>query len=466
MTGRVVKDRPTRLVEECVLQGGVRAFRKTARIKNHPWRRFLATLHLSSLDVEARRLASAQALGVRVPRVLGIDRSHWWFPREVRLSTETLEGFSHVDTTTIQWEVFAEQLGAALRSWHRLGVVHRDLHPGNVLQDRFGSLALIDGRNLLIRGRLSKGDRRESLLTVLRGFRPLREPACLDAFRRGYGDDEAPDIWDGLPIAAESDLTRHLKDRAKRALRSNLDFHVVQRRGKRWQLRVGFEPPDDVQDLLEAPQRTFKQGRSATVILAAMASGAEPVVLKVFHPQSKPLRELWNRIRGSRAQRAFVRGHLLELLQVPTPRVLGYCDESRWPRKSVSYLLTECSKGTQITEVWDDLDPADRRLLLTSLAQGVGRIHRANCSHHDLKGRNVLWSRAEGISFLDLDSLTVLSSALTPDRRLSDLSRLAAGIREVRQFSTRDALGFLRAYGDAAGIDDHRSLFWALNQKA
>jgi tRNA A-37 threonylcarbamoyl transferase component Bud32 len=261
---------------------------------------------------------------------------------------------------------------------------------------------------------------------------------------------------------SEEDLCAHLHRRARRSLTTNPDFHTLRESGITWQVRAGYKPPKDVESFITHPTSFLKQGRSATVARLALGVDSSDIVIKAFHPKGRALRELWNRFRGTRARRAFYRGHLLELLGIPTPRVLAYAEVARFPEQALSYLITDLVPGVPITTVWGSMSALERRNALEELGTILGRLHRARCSHRDLKGRNVLWSKDSGFSLLDLDSLDVLSRAVSSGRQLSDLRRLAKGVKEVTGFRTRDALQFAKAYVSAFGKGNRRELVRAL----
>lgn len=445
MIVELVKDRPTRRVERLRGDDGSDLHRKTAILDRHPGRRLLALLGLGGLAREARNLKRAAALGVPVPRLAGMERGPGVPPRWMSLTTETLQGFAPVPADAGRDPEFARSLGRALGEWHAKGVLHLDLHPGNLLRSDAGEFAMLDGADLRIRRCLDSRDRRRGILVLLRGLRDLRASGSWEAFQDGYGPGLDSAGFRRIAAGAQGDLVRHLRRRSRRALRENPGFGAVRAGGLRWQARRGFVPPADPEEWLGSIANRVKSGGSSTVQWTP-----DGHVLKVFHPRPGLLRGLADLLRGSRAERAFQRGHLLELLGIPTPRVLAYAVAARFPRRGRSYLIAERFPGEQITAAWSRLSPEERSRALRDLGTVVGRLHRAGCSHRDLKGRNILWSKERGISILDMDGLRLRKIPLADAERMRDLARLARGAGEVA-FHRRDALIWARSYAAAFG---------------
>jgi tRNA A-37 threonylcarbamoyl transferase component Bud32 len=185
----------------------------------------------------------------------------------------------------------------------------------------------------------------------------------------------------------------------------------------------------------------LKRSRSSTVVLHGSDS-----VLKAFHPRriASRLGNLW---RGTRARRAFRQGHRLELLGIPTPRVLAFADGHQSLFASRSWLITELvPEATHATAFLASVtDPSRTDRFLRDVGALVGRLHRSGLAHRDLKGRNILRTVDDHAILVDLDGLKDQGCVSRAVQR-RDLARLFRSAREVPQLEPRKARVFLRSY--------------------
>ena len=437
----VVKDRPTRRVVRMVGSDGQTQYRKTSVLKSHFWRRIRARLGIGGISREARQLRRVAARDVVVPRVVSCELEGGLLPTKQHLVTEALEGYAHLETGGEVDPQIAHKLGVALRGWHDKGVLHEDLHRQNLLRRDAGEWALLDGDRIILVDNASATQRRKNILTLMRGLRGLRTESVLSEFLRGYGDHDAVADPDRLTQEARWDLVLHCRERAKRALKQNPDFAHRTAGDLHWHCKAAFHPPDAAELERSQSEDVLKAGNSTTVFRW------RDTVVKVFHRRGRIFSRLRAMLRGTRAQRAFVHGHLLELLGISTAPVLAFADASPWRTVQTSYLVTEDAKAAdQLTSVFWDLSTSDRLAVARRLGDVLGRMHDAGCLHGDLKGRNILRLSNGELWLLDLDGMTTTTIPAPHDACIKDLQRLARTAQERTPPSPREMLAWARAY--------------------
>ncbi len=451
MKREVVKDRTTREVARMQWPTGEDVHQKTIRLEGHPWRRIAAFFGRDAARREFVRLLELRARGVTAPEPLDCARvPPRGIPRALILTTRTLSDYRPLRAGEEISRGFPAAWGRALARIHELGIEHRDLHRGNLMLrelagDAFDFALLDADRVRFFSGPLPPSARRRQILLALRALRGLRERSALREFLAAYGDDYGFATRTALDLAAQRDLLRHLRSRSRRALRTNPDFEAREAEGLVWQVRSGFPIPAGA----TAPRSSadqLKDGGASSVWKAA-----DRTIVKSF------AKRLWSaRFRvgpKSRAHLSFQRGHRLELLGVPTPRVLACADGAAGGR---SLLVTEELVGAlQISEYVRRCESArDIRDLARTLGSLLGRLHASRISHRDLKGRNLLRTPDGAVWIIDLEAMR----EGRPRRYIKDLIRFLRSAREA-EAKTRPALpAFARAYALARSLDPGRGL--------
>jgi len=202
-------------------------------------------------------------------------------------------------------------------------------------------------------------------------------------------------------------------------------------------LRRLLENPDEA---LERCTRWFKCGphRSSTV------GCIDGFVLK-RHNRKKWGNLFKDLFRQSRARRAFRQAFHLELLGIPTARVVAAAERRSWRVLCGSYLVTVEIPGAIDLESYLNTGVLPGHELIQRMATLIARLHKEGFSHRDLKGANILLD-AHGQPYLvDLDGLRDLRQ-VSDARAAADLERLARSVREHPHVTRADYRAFLRAY--------------------
>ncbi len=384
----------------------------------------------------------------------------------------------------------AEGLGAFLAGKHRAGLLHHDLHPGNLLV------------------RFAAGGRVELFLIDLHAVRlgpPLPWPASLGnlvilnrwfALRCSRADRRR--AW-GAYCAARDDLRLDERCAARRVEQAtHTSFvrfaHTLDRRclgGNRHFRKfrgpgvVGYATADLDPAALEAllaagdglfddPRvRVLKKSRSSAVVEteASAAGRVRRVICKRFNATawSDPLAAL---LRPTGALRSWVLGHGLRFRGLPTPRPLAVWHRTRMGLPTDGYLLMEkAPDAVELPRFVRSLDaepPAERRrrlrALLAETAGVVRMMHERNVSHRDLKAPNLLvspadWTlgyrglcesahpggRRDRVWLVDLVGVR-RHGRLGRARRVQNLARLNTSFLVTEGLTRSDRLRFLRTY--------------------
>lgn len=391
------------------------------------WRAFA---HLARVGIPAPR---PRALGI-LPggdRILAVDF----------LTGRTLD--AELRSGTPDRARLACDLGELVAALHAQGIVHRDLHHGNVFMTEAGPL-LLDlqlarpGRSR--KGRLRDiGDLEASLEPDFTLAQRVRFRAAALALSRPYDETSRQ----ALRQAGAASLERsraHAASRCRRALRPGRRFARAEYAGASGLRRREIEPAalgqvlsahrDGLGETLQRDTRSW---------ITAVAADDLRVVVKQSVPVGL-LGALTDLFRGSPARRAWLAGFGLEAHGIGAARPLAFLERRRFGLPSDSLLVmadlrpgqpAPALAGTRAGEVVD---------VLTRLA---GRLHARGILHRELTADRV-WLSPDG------DALEPRLAGLDHVRfrtRLSDAER-------------RRGLALLNAtLPDAAGATDRHRAF-------
>ncbi len=457
-------------------------------------------LRPSKAKSEAERTREAGARGVPTLEPLAVGESpdgSYLLTRTV-LDARTLTAFLEEELPRLDArrrarirQRLATALGRFLARMHEAGVVHDDLHPGNLLL-RLGAadavdLTLIDLYAVRIEAPLDWPRSRDNLVILNRWF--VLRSARSDRLR----------CWIAYQAARDRTKSRHtIQDLENRTLQSNLRFWRTKERrclgGNRWFRRVrsavavGSAAADmelsDLAPLLADPDEPFR--RSGVVVLKDSPSSTViefdlPVggaTCRVIYKRFAVTRwtDPWAALfRPAPALRSYIMGHGLRLRGLPTPRPLAVWHRTRFGLLYEGYLLTAKAQNAVELPAYvaalGSFSPVKRRAVLHDLINQAGRLlaalHQRRLSHRDLKGANLLvndapWfvasrgamesSRATDkisprpqIWFIDLVGVR-RHDQLTIGRRAQNLARLYASFHGRGLVTRTDLLRFLQAY--------------------
>lgn len=403
----------------------------------------------------------------------------------------------------------APHLARFVASMHEAGIVHRDLHPGNLLVDapllqplspRQGDagspttkagreLVLVDLQAVSLRrakthlpgtsGAVAPGfsapldwrASRSNLITLNLYFsqRATRSDRC--RFWRHYVLCRPGLVTD--PRAAARALEqqtaraarRFWERRDRRCMRQGRYFYRRVRNGAH-ALAVRDFPVQRLDALLasldapleDADAQVLKRSSGSQVARLDLPDG--PGVLRCIYKRWRPrnVREiLLSWLRTSKAMHAWRMGHALRQRGIATPRPLAVIERRTLTRGVCSYVLWEqISDAKHLHRVAERLSMLPRRRgrhalrgLASRLARLLRSLHQAGFGHRDLKAANILVQgppeAPNGIYLLDLDAASH-HRAVPWRRRLRDLSRLLVSFTQGTTVNRAAKLRFFDAY--------------------
>ncbi len=334
----------------------------------------------------------------------------------------------------------ASLLADLVATLHSLGLRHTDLHPNNLLVIRDGSSWRLEVLDLpALEEMPGPGSLLEHLVQLNHFFEPLatRAERCrvlrlLE--RRGLTVDGGA-RW--IEAATRRYRRRFYRRRDRRCLRQSKYFRAI--RAGRF---VGMAAadwasllPDDEAAMARALAITQFTKRSRGGESGFAILGGRRVFIK-RDPENggRRSRGPWPRVledwcRGTRAQRAWRRGHALLVRGVGTARPLAWIDRRDGLRGRWGMIITEALDGYRpLDRVLPELHGPDRAACIETVAREIRRLHDSGLSHRDLKAQNILLRRDRAswrAVLVDMDGLGGPSRRVTEGRRVKDLMRLA-----------------------------------------
>jgi serine/threonine protein kinase len=514
---QVVKHGPHRTVYQVHLPGLQFHLKHYRLMDTRAWLRQLARPPKARMEYDRALAVAARRIPTIMPLGLGEDYRNsgsgdsYLVTRSLdgteplnRFLETTLATFPRVRQLALRQHV-AKELGRFLARMHDAGIVHRDLHAGNLLiclepGDRL-ALFLIDLHAVRLGPPLKRASALANLAIFNRWF--ILRASCTDRLRfwHAYCQARCHDAPRGAPITRSVIATVRSTPRSDdcgRALGRALEqrtwtsnLHFWRRRDRRClatnryyeRLRspgaVGHAvrdlDRDTVAALLADPDEPFrrrgakflKNSASSTVVeFAIPVNGAMvPVIYKRFRVTtwSDPWLAL---VRRTPAVRSWVHGHGLRERFLPTARPLAVIHRRSWGLAHEGYLLTEkipaaVDLATCVAALKPRGNIEHRRslhILIDHVARLVRELHRRRLSHRDLKAVNVLVQKDEGgkaassphrsfgpIWLIDLVGVKCYRR-LPRSRRLQNLARLHASFLQSPCITRTDKLRFLRTY--------------------
>jgi tRNA A-37 threonylcarbamoyl transferase component Bud32 len=470
----VVKHGPHRTVYRVALPG-VHFYLKHYRLANtRAWLRQL--VRPSQARVEFRRAARIAARGVPTITPLALGE-RWRGPRPcenffISQTLDDAEPLNQFIETTLPHMPAAAQprlrrclagaLAELLARMHDRGVLHNDLHPGNLLIRLRGEhveLFVIDLFAVRLKRALGWETARDNLVMLNRWFVLRSSRSDRLRFWRTYWRlrREHLEELDDARVAA-LDLERRTwasnlifwKHRDRRCLFTNRYFRRVHSAAAVGHVVNDLEA-ETIRALTANPDEPFrrpgvkllKDSRSATV--AELKLGGRRVIYKRFRTTSA-LDPWLALVRRSKALRSWVSGQGLRERCMPTPRPLAVLHRRHNGLWQDGYLLMEKIENARDLHSYLGASPDfhDKRRRIEQVAQLVRDLHRRQLSHRDLKAANVLLTES-ACWLIDLVGV-VRYDRLRRKRRLQNLTRLHASFHQGGALTRSDKLRFLRAY--------------------
>ena len=390
-----------------------------------------------------------------------------------------------------------KQLADIVARMHQAGVIHADLHCGNVLVRTSGDrpkLVLTDLHRIRRRRRLSRRARSANLAMLLHDRIDFTTRAERLRFLKHYlrvaGAEGTLRGW-AMMIAelARRHTRRQHAQRDRRVMGNNKYFRPI-RLADHWRGHVilaskwkmaGARAADLVltgemwREALADPSalldktagEVVKDSQSSLVISRRLRLGENEIDVHIKYARRKrPWKVILDCFRPARSTRAFQLGHKLLTRRIPTALPLAALERRIGPFLLGSLLITETVDGPETNQflnrwmAWPrqgraELDEAQKRVLardvLGQLGRLMHRLHDHSMAHRDLKASNMLirWDQKTSpqVALIDLDGLRH-TGLLTARQRFQGLMRLNVSLLECpavnRAGRLRMLLGYLR----------------------
>ncbi|MBM4071489.1 MAG: hypothetical protein FJ271_21520 [Planctomycetes bacterium] len=444
--------------------------------------------YMKAIEVTRRGVATFVPLGLgERPTLLGAEESY--LISRALDETEPLSTFIEHTLPSLpaaRRSALVPRLAIAIGEYigrmHDAGILHHDLHAGNLLlrleRDDEPVLFLVDLHAVSLHSPLDWPTSQRNLVVfnrwLARSLSRTNRLRCWKAYcrvRNRAGESPAPahlrrTLADDLERRTAASQIRFSLRRDGRCCAESRCFRRLRGPGLAGHA-VADVDPWLVETLLADPEGPFGWRDSRILKTSASSTVAE---IAVAGPAG-PRRYIYKQIRGGTfkdalaglfrpppALRSWRSGHAMLDRSLPTPRPLLVLQRRRAGCSQDGFLLTE--------KIEDALDlkaflarlaarPTDERQrrqrhLIDQLAGIIRDMHRWRLSHRDLKAANILVSEGGSetacrVCLIDLVGVTH-GRRLPRRRRLQNLARLNASFVDNIAINQADRLRFLRTY--------------------
>jgi serine/threonine protein kinase len=391
-----------------------------------------------------------------------------------------------------------KRLARLIARMHDAGIVHRDLHCGNVLIDPNDRPVLMDLHRISRHRRLSRRRRALNLAQLYHDRQYVTTRTERLRFLRHYLDESGcGGTLRGWDILVEGFARRHTvrqyRQRDKRIVGRNRYFSPIKLPGG-WRGRVVLASKrrmggsraaehtftvDDWREFLADPDALLETGEdgeivknSPSTIIVRRTVNVGGHDLDLFIKRSR--RKHWRKIladafRPSRALRAFKLGHQLLTRRIATALPVLAVERRVGPFLVDSILVTEAVHAPNLHDfmnTWLSVPPrsdtpmsvARQRQLAQQVLWELGRVvqslHDNHFAHRDLKATNirVRWSPGQSpeVVLVDLDGVSHVN-LITTRRKWRGLMRLNVSLLQCPPVThagrLRMLLGYMRRPG-------------------
>ena len=354
-------------------------------------------------------------------------------------------------------------LAVFIKEIHRKGILHRDLHAGNIIVQEQGKdivkLYLIDLHDVDILNKLT-------ISQILKNFAQINNPKARNTDRIRFIKEYTRDN-DNLkhPYKKYARIVGKLTDkrldklwqrRGKRCLKENKYFLFLKKDGfcgfllrkyEKQYLENNLINPDII--LNDSGSRICKNGRTTKSGIARVNINRE-IFIKRYNNKGL-FYSLKNMFRKSRAIKTWKVANGLIVRGIPTPRPIMVLVKRRWRILHESFLVSETVSGSCSLKLYLKQQPFNdqesKKAFYLRLATFLAGLHTRRGVHGDLKANNILVLRGgKNIKFyfVDLDKAKIYKK-FKADNAIRDLARLNADGIEL-SINKTDRFRFFKFY--------------------
>jgi len=223
---------------------------------------------------------------------------------------------------------------------------------------------------------------------------------------------------------------RRLRKKLRRCLRTNQRYLRIKASGCLAVFDRSFCQGADQLEFVRRIDELMDKGellkKGSTCFVSHFMWNSKDVVTKRYNHQGL-VHSLRHTIKRPRAFRAWINGHRLMGLEIPTAKPLAYFEERKGPLVWKSYLVTEYVEGQMLYHFLRDSNVTQERrsIVARQVAEMLDKLGKYRITHGDLKHSNVLITET-GPVLTDLDGMKVHKWNLAYKiSRSKDLARLA-----------------------------------------
>jgi tRNA A-37 threonylcarbamoyl transferase component Bud32 len=160
-------------------------------------------------------------------------------------------------------------------------------------------------------------------------------------------------------------------------------------------------------DLIEKLDALMDNGKiikcDVTTYLSHVSWNNKEVVIKRYNHKGF-IHSLRHSVLISRARRSWLNAHLLQMLNIPTPKPLAFIEIYKGPILWQSYLITEFVEGIKLYYFLQTANDEARLKIALHIRELLDKLGENRIIHGDLKLSNIIVSKA-GLVLTDLDSM-------------------------------------------------------------
>ncbi|MDT8311038.1 MAG: lipopolysaccharide kinase InaA family protein [Methylophaga sp.] len=348
------------------------------------------------------RLPAIELLSENTQGLLAI--AYHWLP--------DARAFNEAD---LQQPEYCQQLLELMADLHQAGLTHEDLHVDNLLISA-EKLYLVDYAAVkqLAEKPLGETASLNNLALLIVQFTDAGQQHLKDKFADYCALRNWP-LTEKLSMQLEKAVKKAWRKRQRAYLKKcfrdctmtayHHSFRMEYAFRREFLNAVGTDFIDQL-DRLIADGELLKDGNSATV--AKVILDGQMLVIKRYN-----LKSFWHFLkrcgRPSRAANAWRFGRLLELIGLPTPKVLGFVEKRSGYFRKEAYLITEWSAAEELSKRFPDLSPTGD--VATQIESIFSLLAKYQLQHGDLKASNLLIDKNDCVQLIDLDAMRQIGSA-------------------------------------------------------
>ena len=473
MGGKVIKESKWRWAGILTLPSGRRVFLKRDRTKG--WFESLKYIFLPSRGRREWLIAyRLRKENLPIPTPLGwMEKVRWgWVEESYYLSEAIDSGISLIeDSGPLVRSSSLNGLAETLRRINDSGLLHKDLHAGNLLWDG-KSFYLTDLHNSRIARSLSLNQRLFNLAHLFHSLRWAWREEERSRFMEKYFEKAS------IPFQKKEQMLQHVqslmnrlqkrqwRSRTKRCLKESSGFRVRREMGMSYYHRSDF-PLDSLKKVLEDHGRLLKEKPSALVkhspkvAVSILGNGEKRVSVKHYRPLTF-FDHFKEHFRRSKGLKAWVAGNSLGVRGIPSLKPLALVEKRNWLGLEDCFFLMEASKAHQQLDRYilkGFKDCRGKRLFLKTFAQWLSCFHRMDIYHKDMKSSNILVSEKEptwDFYLLDLEDV-LLNKKVDEVKLFKTFLQLNTSIPTI--ITRTDRLRLLKEYIALNPVIKNRKVF-------